>query len=272
MDEQNKTSTEVKGESKLSLPIAIVVAGALIAGAIYLSNGSGTQTAGVANNVPSAPSGIEVKPISASDHFLGNPEAPVTYIEFSDLECPYCKKFHETANALIDEFGRKGQVAWVYRHFPLVQLHSKAAKEAEAVECVNELSNGTATFNYIKRIFEITPANNGLDPAELTNTAVQLGINKTKFNECVVSGKHTARVQADLEDAVKAGGRGTPFLVVLLKKEITKTQKEAITAQLEALGPGASELLTVDKGGKILSLSGALPLTFMQEFTKTLIN
>ncbi|MDH3282605.1 MAG: DsbA family protein, partial [Gammaproteobacteria bacterium] len=71
-----------------------------------------------------------VRPVSAGrDHIRGNPSAPVTLIEYSDFECPFCKKFHATAKKVLDE--SRGQVKWVYRHFPLDQLHpGKARKEA----------------------------------------------------------------------------------------------------------------------------------------------
>ena len=61
----------------------------------------------------------------------------------------------------------KGQVAWVYRHFPIDSLHSRARKEAEATECANEFGGNTVFWQYLDKIFELTPSNDGLDPAEL---------------------------------------------------------------------------------------------------------
>ena len=67
-----------------------------------------------------------VRPVNGEDHILGNPDAPVKLIEFSDFECPFCKRFHPTMKRLMDEYGEDGRVAWVYRHFPLDAIHSKA--------------------------------------------------------------------------------------------------------------------------------------------------
>ncbi|MBE0618991.1 MAG: thioredoxin domain-containing protein, partial [Burkholderiales bacterium] len=80
-----------------------------------------------------------LRPVSKGrDHIRGDTAAPVTLVEYSDFECPFCKRFHATAKRLVDE--SKGQVKWVYRHFPLDELHpGKARKEAVASECAAEI-------------------------------------------------------------------------------------------------------------------------------------
>ena len=115
--------------------------------------------------------------VDENDHVLGNSNAPITIIEFSDTECPVCKKFHETMQKIMDEYGKDGEVKWVYRHFPLDQIHSKARKEAEATECANEIGGNEKFWEYINKIYEITPSNNGLDPAELLKIAKSIGLN-----------------------------------------------------------------------------------------------
>ena len=202
--------------NKITVPIAIVIAGVVIGGAILLSN---TKIERVANKAPTdvdqpATAG-EIRPISADDHILGNPNAAITVIEYSDLECPYCKVFHQTMHRIIDEYGKEGEVAWVYRHFPLDQLHPKARKEAEATECAAELGGNSAFWKYTDRLFEITPSNNGLDPAKLPEIAKTIGLDVTKFNACLSSSKFAERVNADVEDAIKTGGRGTPWSIIV---------------------------------------------------------
>src|SRR3989344_1522881 len=118
-------------KSQYVLPITIVVAGALIAGVVFLA-GKGTITP--PGNTDGKVTGA--RPYTPGvDYILGNPNAPVKIIEYSDLECPYCKTFNATMNQIIQYYGMSGNVAWVYRHFPLASIHSKAPKEAEAVEC-----------------------------------------------------------------------------------------------------------------------------------------
>lgn len=96
--------------------------------------------------------------------FLGEEENSVYVIEYSDLECPFCKRFHEAMLEVMKEFDTRGQeVTWIYRHFPLDQIHSQARKEAEATECAAELGGNEAFWNYTNKLFEITPSNDGLD-------------------------------------------------------------------------------------------------------------
>jgi len=117
---------------------------------------------------------INMKPVSDGDHILGDKNAPVKIVEFSDTECPFCKRFHTTMQQVVKD--NNGQVAWVYRHFPLDQLHSKARKEAEATECAAELGGNEKFWAYLNRLMEVTPANNGLDPAELLTIASYAGL------------------------------------------------------------------------------------------------
>src|SRR3546814_8173358 len=67
-----------------------------------------------------------VRPVSGEDHVMGSPDASVKVIEFSDFECPFCKGFHRTMGQVMEEYGQDGKVAWVYRHFPIDSIHSKA--------------------------------------------------------------------------------------------------------------------------------------------------
>jgi protein-disulfide isomerase len=104
-------------------------------------------------------------------------------------------------------------VRWIYRHFPLDSLHSKARKEAEATECAAELGGEEKFWAYLDRLFEVTPSNDRLDLAELPNIASAVGLNRAKFEECLGSGRHAGRVAAQLLDAANAGGDGTPYTI-----------------------------------------------------------
>lgn len=200
-------------KTNYSTPIAIVLAGIIIASAMYFSDGKKEVT-------PVAPekqaSGLDlIRPISADDHIRGNPNAPVIIVEYSDTECPFCSRFHTTMKQVMDTYGKTGQVAWVYRHSPLDQLHSKARKEAVALECAAELGGNDKFWEYTDRIYEITPANNGLDALELPKIAEYVGLDVTQFNICLNSGKYDAKIQADLENAQATGGQGTPWSVII---------------------------------------------------------
>lgn len=212
-------------QSSFSIPIAIVIAGVIIAGAILFSNSGGSPAAIVdsGTNRPSntngtngtSPSLDNIRDIDSGDHIRGNPEAPVKIIEYSDFECPFCKRFHVTMQQVMDEYGADGQVAWVYRQFPLEQLHSKARREAEASECAAELGGNTAFWAYADKIFATTPSNDGLNPDLLPEFAEEIGINRARFEECLEGGRFAGHIDEDINNAVSSGGRGTPFSVVI---------------------------------------------------------
>jgi len=211
-------------KENLLIPVSIVVAGIIVAGALFLSKDGGGEKVVVDNGdnngqqEEAAPE-INIKPVTEDDHILGNPDADIVIVEFSDLECPFCKNFHLTMQRIIDDFGKDGQVAWVYRHFPLTQLHSKAQVEAEATECAGELGGNTAWWDYTNRLFEITPSNNGLDLELLPEIAEEVGLDREAFEECLERGETKTLVQDDYNDAVASGGRGTPHNVFLVKGE-----------------------------------------------------
>ena len=154
-----------------------------------------------------------VESVTARDHIRGSPTAPVKLIEFGDTECPLCKRFHPTLKRIVDEY--PGKVAWVFRHLPIVEIHPKAPKEAEATECAAELGGETAFWAYLDRLYEITPSNDRLDPAELARIAQHVGLTRAPFEQCLKSGLHAARVAADVVDALAAGAPGTPYTVIV---------------------------------------------------------
>ena len=205
--------------NKLTVPIAIVIAGALIAGSLYFINRDASPS-------PASPNGgegqIDLTPVNEDDHILGNPNAQIVIVEFSDTECPFCKDFHNTMHRIIDEYGAEGQVAWVYRHFPIAQLHPKAPKQAEALECAAELGGNTGFWSYTDRLYEITPSNNGLDMNLLPVIAEEVGFDRGAFTECLNSGRHADAVQEDFDDAVASGGRGTPHSLLLTGGQIVE--------------------------------------------------
>lgn len=149
--------------------------------------------------------------VTDADYTRGPKDAKITFVEYSDLECPYCKRFHNVMQQVMKEF--PNDVRWIYRHFPL-NIHSKAPKESEAAECAGELGGNDGFWKFIDRIFEITQGNNQLDPKELENTAQTIGLSKDDFKKCLDSGKYAAKVKQQSDDAQVAGAEGTPFSMV----------------------------------------------------------
>lgn len=199
------------------LLIIVLRGGVQVNAATSRSGTSGSPTPVVVSPPPLAPptpTEIKLAPVTDKDWVRGKKNAKIAVVEFSDTECPFCKRFHPTMQQLIKEYPDK--VKWIYRHFPLTSIHPKAPKEAEATECAGELGGNEGFWKYIDRLFEVTPANNGLDLAQLPQIAEDVGLNRKKFESCLESGKYAEKVQKQADDAVAAGARGTPYSVVVV--------------------------------------------------------
>lgn len=226
---------------KLVVPVSIIIAGALIAGAIYLTNskpanvGAKGGVADIAKGAQGAPE-AEIAPITAVDHIQGDAsKATVTIVEYSDTECPFCKRHHQTLSKIFNEYGKTGKVAWVYRHFPL-DFHKKAPKEAEATECANELGGSKAFWSYIGEIYENTPSNDGLDLDLLPEFAEKVGLDKAAFVKCLDSGKYKAIITEAKNAGLKAGARGTPYTVLVVKEGSKTKNVPLVNDQGSSLG------------------------------------
>jgi len=221
---------EQKQKSDYLLPASIVIAALIISVSLVYNAGKkvapadnlGATLGGNQGAVPTAPLEENIKPVGSDDHIFGNPSAPVKVVAFSDLECPFCKSFHPTIKKIVADYN--GKVALVYRHFPLDELHPKARKEAVATECAAELggppgseASNQAFWLYVDKVFEITPSNNGLDPALLPKIAQDIGLNRSQFESCLNSAKFDSKINASVKDAMDSGARGTPYSVVISK-------------------------------------------------------
>ncbi len=231
--------------NQLLIPLSIIGAGIIIAGSIVFVNIQSKNNGQLAGPIPSEEERVgDIKPVRADEHLLGNfKTAEVFLVEFSDLECPFCKTFHKTLKQVMEEYGPNGKVAWVYRHFPLTSIHPKAPKEAEATECAAELGGELKFWEYTDRLFELTPSNNGLDLALLPVIAKDVGLNVANFNKCLESGRWSEKVNANLQDALASGGRGTPHTIL------------------------------VDKDGKsVLAIQGAQPIEALRDAIEQVLN
>ena len=150
-----------------------------------------------------------VPPPSKNDHIYGNPAAAISLIEYSDFECPYCKRFHDTAKQVAD--GSNGQVNLIYRHFPLEFHNPGAQKQAEASECAAEGGGNDAFWKYTDAIYARTRSNGKGFPIEnLVPLAVEIGLDQAVFEQCFGNGKFARKVQQQLAEGQRAGIGGTP--------------------------------------------------------------
>lgn len=225
MEEQNNVQAPetalpvISPKTNFAVPIAIVIAGLAIAAAVYFGNNKKIT-------IPTEEQNVVLSAVTADDHVLGNPRAKVIIVEYSDTECPFCKMFHETMNKVMGEYGESGNVAWVYRYYPL-PFHKKAPKEAEATECANKLGGIEKFWAYTNTIFKTTQGNDSLNETELPKIAEEVGLDTTAFMDCLSSGKMRTRVERDIESGRIAGVSGTPHSLVLVNGKVTVTIKGA---------------------------------------------
>lgn len=144
------------------------------------------------------------------DHIRGAEDAVVTIIEYSDFQCPFCGRFHPTMQKLLQNYGDK--VRWVYRHFPLESIHPNARSLAHASECAGEQ-------NKFWEFADAVIVDNGA--AGVNSYATKVGLNIGKFESCMNTGKYNDLITKQTNEAVAAGGTGTPY-TVLIGKDGTK--------------------------------------------------
>jgi protein-disulfide isomerase len=184
----------------------------------------------------------KVRRVSASrDHVYGNPNAPVSLIEYSDFECPFCKRFHATANEIVDAYG--GKVNWVYRHFPLSMHNPGAQKEAEASECVAQLGGNDAFWKFANAIYARTKSNgNGFPLDQLVPLGREIGLDEKQLKECIDAAKYASRVQEDLDEGIQVGITGTPANF-LLRNDTGEVILKVGAQPSDAIKPDIDKLL-----------------------------
>lgn len=141
-----------------------------------------------------------------TDHIRGNVDAPITIIEYSDFECPFCSRFHPTMLQVMDEYG--DDVRWVYRHFPL-SFHPQAVPAASAAECAAEQGK---FWEYADALVE---NQSSLGDTYYAQLAGELGLNTSQWQDCYDSDKYLNDIEAEAQAGAAAGVSGTPGSFVI---------------------------------------------------------
>ncbi len=196
--------------SKWLIPIAILIAGSIVAVATY-SIRLGTMA------IPEGGKPTAVTPVTPSDHIIGNPEAPVRIVLYSDIDSEHSKAFQATLAQLMSQYASGGKVAWVYRHFPLTTVHANSLRHALAAECAASLGAPDAFWRFIDLLNVGAPGSAEFDPKNYGGVITQLGIPEESFNVCLTSGRFAGRVRADTHNALEAGAEGAPYTVILIQ-------------------------------------------------------
>lgn len=224
-----------KGNQKLNtfqkfLAVAIIIQILLLVFiAVKISDSSApTELADNNGNVPdkSIPTkDTDLIELTDDDAVKGDKNAPVTIVEFSDYECPFCEKFYsETYSQIEKNYIKTGKVKFIYRDFPL-GFHQNAQKAAEAAECAGEQGKYYEMHN---KLFE-----NGVNggATSFKQYAKDLGLDQSKFNQCLDSGAMASEIKKDLADGSKLGVSGTPAFFIN-SQEIVGAQPYTVFEQI----------------------------------------
>ncbi|TSC62208.1 MAG: DSBA oxidoreductase [Parcubacteria group bacterium Gr01-1014_48] len=237
MEEKREQKREPGGPNPFLVPVAVLIAGAMISGAIFFSLSGKAAPAG--QNVAAvagaqASSAEKVIPVNKDDHVFGNPGAEITLIEFSDFQCPFCAQFHPTLERIVSE--SNGKINWVYRHFPLTSIHPNAMPAAIASECVAQEADNDAFWKFAGELFKNQQE---LGAPLYEKLAKRAGISKNDFSTCIASPKIEKQINDDMGDAVNSGGQGTPYVIIINKKGETSSFSGAL--------PYAQVIQAIDK-------------------------
>jgi protein-disulfide isomerase len=154
-----------------------------------------------------APTDIKLASITDDDHIRGDKNASITLVEFSDFECSYCSRLHPTLKSLLEKY--EGKIRLVYKHFPLTSIHDQAVPAAEAAECAGDQDK---FWEYHDAIYD---DQSKLADGYYSELAGTLGLNVSQFDECFNANKYAERVTTQSVEAQAAGGRGTPYTIVI---------------------------------------------------------
>ncbi|HKZ33713.1 MAG TPA: DsbA family protein [Candidatus Nanoarchaeia archaeon] len=188
--------------------LAIVIIGGFF---LFRGGGSGSGTS-VTDTGSTGQQGVNALSfIESNDPVLGSADAGISIIEFSDFQCPFCARAFEGAIAEFKQssYFTNGEVNLIYKHFPLNSIHPYAQGAAEASICAQAQGK---FWEYHDTLFTNQAS---LDTTSLKQYASQLGLNTGDFNNCLDNGDSESEVNKELAQATAAGGRGTPFFLIV---------------------------------------------------------
>lgn len=196
----------------LTVPSAIIL-GALIIAVSHISYAYVLRGA-----VVTTPTSVFTgKAITDKDFPTGNTISEVIVVEYSDTECPFCAQLHPTIESLQKEYASK--VTFVYRYFPLTQIHPNAFEEARAIFCVGKISGADKRGEYIDAMFNYKLGNKNMTLPKngKEDLAKNLGVNEKELSLCLRSEESKEAVSDSIKDGVTAGVEGTPATFILKK-------------------------------------------------------
>ncbi|HXJ93591.1 MAG TPA: thioredoxin domain-containing protein [Terriglobia bacterium] len=178
--------------------------------------------------------------VRPDSHAVGSPNARLTVVEFGDFECPMCGSAQPMVQQMLDKYGN--QVRYVFRQFPLNDIHPYAQTAAEASECAAEQGK----FWEIERKFYQEQAD--LTEQALDRYAAEIGLNVKQMDQCLMDGTVRARVQQDIDDGKAVGVQATPTFFIGHQKLVGLTQYTQLSQLIDAQLAGKAPALQASTG------------------------
>lgn len=164
------------------------------------------------NQLPTEQAKLPVKISIDDDPIIGDPNAPITIIEFSDFQCPFCARFHtQTLPLLFEEYIDQGKVKLVFRDFPIQSIHPNSLPASVAAECANDQGKFKEMHDVLFDNQNEWNKQETVDALSLfSQYATEIQLEQETFDSCLASGKHIEEIRKDLEDGKDYGVSGTP--------------------------------------------------------------
>lgn len=191
--------------------VSIVAAGLVVATSILFNNVAVRE----AQYTEAQWQRATLQNVESGGHLLGSPDAPVKVVLFMDLECPFCKKMHSRIPAFLRKYA--GQIAFIFRHYPLTELHPNARLAAEAAECVAHIGGENAFWKYIDAFYlgAALPT-----PDTYSSLAQAVGVSPSEFEHCRSSGEVRDIIESDMRQGYLLNISVTPSQVIIADSKL----------------------------------------------------
>lgn len=199
------------------VPLSILIAGIFIGIAIYFT--SNNDPIIIEKKENQGEEKIVARKVDPSiDHILGNKNADIFLIEYSDLECSFCKNYNKNVvKKLKQKYTNNDKIAFVFRNFPLTSKHPSSFEEAVSLECAAELGGNEKFFEFKEKIFLETASNGNFSSSRLIEIAEELKLGEFEFSACLKNSQSIKKVSDSYDEAISLGLNSTPSVFLQLK-------------------------------------------------------
>ncbi len=214
----------------LALPAAIIIGFSIIAAAILFAGSSPVQTEptqqAATNTLPDFEDLVTrlhapIETITEADNIRGNPSAPLMFVTYTSYDCPSCRTYYQAMNRIMQEYGQTGDVAWTFRHMPLVEDYPDSKRVANAAECVAALGGNTSFWIFSDELFQDRSPLGPTDLSRVPQYATSAGISTSELTQCMNEERFFAAIDDQVNDATTAGAFSIPYTVVMTDNDVS---------------------------------------------------